>query len=162
VKLVETAIKKPVTVTVGVILLVLFGLISLFRIPIQLTPNVDLPEISVPTTWRGASPVEVEREIVDVQEDELKNLEGLEEIKSESRDGSAYINLMFDIGIDTDEVLLRVSNGLEKVKKYPDNAEKPVIKSGGRHEKAIAWMILNRGCIIKYLRRTGAGNAGDY
>ena len=141
-KLVETAIKKPVTVTVGVILLVLFGLISLFRIPIQLTPNVDLPEISVSTTWRGASPVEVEREIVDVQEDELKNLEGLEEIKSESRDGSAYINLMFDIGIDTDEVLLRVSNGLEKVKKYPDNAEKPVIKSGGRHEKAIAWMIL--------------------
>ncbi|MDA3833936.1 MAG: efflux RND transporter permease subunit [Spirochaetales bacterium] len=141
-KLVDTAIKKPVTVTVGVIFLVLFGLISLFRIPIQLTPNVDLPEISVETRWNGASPLEVEREIIDVQEEELKNLEGLNEIKSESHDGMAYINLMFEIGTDTDEALLRVSNKLNQVKKYPDNAEKPLIKSGGRHENAMAWMIL--------------------
>ncbi|MFO7557125.1 MAG: efflux RND transporter permease subunit, partial [Desulfobacterales bacterium] len=141
-KLVDTAIKKPVTVTVGVLLLVLFGFISLFRIPIQLTPNVDLPEISITTTWRSASPVEVEREIVDAQEDELKNLEGLVEIKSESEDSSAYISLMFEIGTGTDEALLRVSNSLERVKKYPDNVEKPIIKSGGRREKAIAWMVL--------------------
>jgi HAE1 family hydrophobic/amphiphilic exporter-1 len=141
-KLVDISIKKPVTVTVGVLLLVLFGFISLFRIPIQLTPNVDLPEISVLTTWRGASPVEVEREIVDVQEDELKNLEGLIEIKSESQDSSAYISLLFEIGTDTDEALLRVSNSLERVKEYPDNVEKPIIKSGGRREQAIAWMVL--------------------
>jgi len=142
VKLVDTAIKKPVTVTVGVLLLILFGLISLYRIPIQLTPNVDLPEISVSTTWRGASPLEVEREIVDVQEEELKNLEGLEELTSQSRDGRAYINLKFEIGTDTDEALLRVSNNLDQVKKYPDNMDKPVIKSGGQFESAIAWMIL--------------------
>lgn len=141
-KLVDTAIKKPVTVTVGAILLALFGSISLFRIPIQLTPNVDLPEISVETVWRGASPVEVEREIIDVQEEELKNLEGLEEMTSESGDGVAYINLKFEIGTDTDEALLRVSNQLERVKQYPGDAEKPVIRSGGRFESAIAWMIL--------------------
>jgi len=142
-KLVDTAIKKPVTVTVGAILLALFGLISLFRIPIQLTPNVDLPEVSIETVWRGASPVEVEREIVDVQEEELKNLDGLEEMTSESADGLAYINLMFEIGTDTDAALLRVSNQLERVKEYPDGAEKPVIKSGGRFETAIAWMNLH-------------------
>ena len=119
-KLVDAAIKKPVTVTVGVILLTLFGLISLFRIPIQLTPNVDIPEISVETIWQGASPVEVEREIIDVQEDELKNVEGLDEMKSESSDGSSYINLMFEIGTDTDAALLKVSNKLDQVKKYPD------------------------------------------
>ncbi|MBW2643243.1 MAG: efflux RND transporter permease subunit [Deltaproteobacteria bacterium] len=141
-KLVETAIKKPVTVTVGVLLLVLFGFISLYRIPIQLTPNIDLPEISITTIWQGASPVEVEREIVEVQEDELKNLEGLVEIKSESSDSRAYINLMFEIGTDTDDALLRVSNSLERVKKYPDDVEKPIIKSGGRREKAIVWMVL--------------------
>jgi HAE1 family hydrophobic/amphiphilic exporter-1 len=141
-KLVEISIKKPVTVTVGAILLILFGFISLFRIPIQLTPNVDLPEISVETIWRGASPLEVEREIIDAQEEELKNLEGLEEMNSESLDGQAYINLMFEIGTDTDEALLRVSNKLEQVKEYPDNVEKPVIKSGGRDEQAIAWIIL--------------------
>ena len=141
-KIVETSIKKPVTVTVGVILLVLFGILSFFRIPIQLTPNVDLPEVSVETVWRGASPVEMEREITDVQEDELKNLQGLDEMKSESRDGNSYINLMFEIGTGTDEALLRVSNKLDQVKSYPLDAEKPVIKSGGRREQAIAWMIL--------------------
>jgi HAE1 family hydrophobic/amphiphilic exporter-1 len=141
-KLVDTAIKKPVTVTVGVILLVLFGFISLFRIPIQLTPNVDLPEISVETRWNGASPLEVEREIVDVQEEQLKNLDGLEEISSESSDGSAYVKLMFEIGTDNDEALLRVSNKLDQVKKYPVNIDKPVVKSGGRRDRAFTWMIL--------------------
>jgi HAE1 family hydrophobic/amphiphilic exporter-1 len=141
-KLVDTSIKKPVTVTVGVILLVLFGLISLFRIPIQLTPNVDIPEISVETTWQGASPLEVEREIIDVQEDELKNVEGLDEMKSESSDGLAYINLLFEIGTDPDAALLKVSNKLDQVKEYPEGMDKPIIKSGGRHESAIAWMPL--------------------
>ena len=141
-KLIDTAIKKPVTVTVGVLLLVLFGFISLFRIPIQLTPNVDLQEISIMTTWRGASPVEVEREVVEAQEEELKNVDGLVEMKSESRDSSAFISLIFEIGTDTDEALLRVSNSLERVKKYPDNVDKPIIKSGGRREQAIAWMVL--------------------
>ncbi len=141
-KLVDTSIKKPVTVTVGVILLVLFGFISLYRIPIQLTPNVDLQEISILTTWRGASPVEVEREVVEVQEEELKNVDGLVEMKSESQDSSAFISLIFEIGTDTDEALLRVSNSLERVKEYPDDVEKPIIKSGGRREQAIAWMVL--------------------
>lgn len=141
-KLIDASIKKPVTVTVGVILVVLFGLISLFRIPIQLTPNVDLPEISVETMWRGASPLEIEREIIDAQEEELKNLEGLVDLKSESQDGLGYINLKFEIGTDTDEALLRVSNKLDQVKKYPGGAEKPMIKSGGRHENAIAWMVV--------------------
>jgi len=132
-KLVDTAIKKPVTVTVGVILLALFGFISLFRIPIQLTPNVDLPEISIQTRWSGASPLEVEREIVDVQEEQLKNLDGLEEISSESSDGRAYIKLMFEIGTDNDEALLRVSNKLDQVKKYPDNIDIPPQK--GHNQK---------------------------
>lgn len=141
-KLVDLSINKPVTVSVGVILLVLFGLISLFRIPIQLTPNVDKAEISVETSWRGASPVEVEREVVDVQEDELKNVEGLDTIKSESRDGLAYIQLLFEVGTDTDSALLKVSNHLDQVKQYPDDMDKPVIKSGSRWGKAIAWMVL--------------------
>jgi len=141
-KLVDTAIKRPVTVIVGAILLVLFGFISLYRIPIQLTPNVDLPEVSVETRWTGASPQEVEREIIDVQEEELKNLEGLDSMESESRDSYAYINLMFEIGTDPDDALLRVSKKLDQVKKYPGDADKPLIKSGGRREQAVAWMVL--------------------
>jgi HAE1 family hydrophobic/amphiphilic exporter-1 len=98
--------------------------------------------VSVETRWTGASPQEVEREITDVQEDELKNLQGLERMESESSDGYAYINLIFEIGTNTDEALLRVSKQLDRVKKYPAGADKPLIKSGGRFDQAIAWMIL--------------------
>jgi HAE1 family hydrophobic/amphiphilic exporter-1 len=141
-KLVDLSIKKPVTVSVGAILLLLFGFLALLRIPIQLTPNVDLPEVSIQTTWAGASPEEVEREITDVQEKELKSLNGLTEIKSESQDGLSVISLEFEIGTDIDQALLRVSNKMEQVKSYPDNVDRPIIKSGGRFEKAIAWMVL--------------------
>ena len=58
------AIRLPVTVTVGGILIILFGFISFFRVPVQLTPDVEKPKISVNTVWSGASPEEVEKEII--------------------------------------------------------------------------------------------------
>ena len=57
-QLVEQSIRKPVSVVVGILLITLFGLIGLFQIPIQLTPTVDRPQITVETAWRGASPQE--------------------------------------------------------------------------------------------------------
>ena len=63
--IIRFAINNPVKVTVGVILLMLFGLLSVFHIPIQLIPNVDEPRITVSTFWEGASPQEIEREIVE-------------------------------------------------------------------------------------------------
>ena len=69
-KLVDSSIKYPVTVIVGVLFIALFGLISLFRIPIQLTPDIDRPVINVSTFWPGASPLEVEQEIVQKQEEQ--------------------------------------------------------------------------------------------
>ena len=70
-KIIDEAIRYPVTTTVGVLFLVLFGTIALFRIPVQLTPDVSRPTITVTTFWPGASPQEVERDIVDEQEEQL-------------------------------------------------------------------------------------------
>ena len=75
---VQFAIRNPVTTTVGVLFIVLFGVVSLNRLPVQLTPDVTKHEITVDTRWSGASPKEVEREIVDEQEEQLKGVEGLE------------------------------------------------------------------------------------
>ena len=54
--IIDRSIKLPVTVTVGAILIILFGFISFFRVPVQLTPDVEKPKISVKTVWSGASP----------------------------------------------------------------------------------------------------------
>ncbi|MGH9867135.1 MAG: efflux RND transporter permease subunit [Candidatus Polarisedimenticolia bacterium] len=136
------SIRYPVTTAVGVMLLVLFGTIALFRLPVQLTPDVDEPKITISTVWPGASPHEVEREIVDEQEEQLKSLEGLTKMESSSSDSVGNITLTFPPGTDMDAALLKVNNRLEQVPRYPDDAEKPVIRSVDVNANAIAWFIL--------------------
>ncbi|MBW8065433.1 MAG: efflux RND transporter permease subunit, partial [Nitrospira sp.] len=139
--LIEFSIRKPVTVTVGVLLIVLFGAASLTRLPVQLTPDVEKPEITVTTTWRGASPQEVEREIIDEQEEQLKGVEGLEKMTSQSAYGRGTITLRFPAGSDNDTALLQVSNRLNQVKEYPFEADEPVIQSANTGGTAMAWFI---------------------
>jgi HAE1 family hydrophobic/amphiphilic exporter-1 len=81
--IVSFSIKKPVTILVGIILVVLFGVISLQTLPYQLSPTVVEPIITVTTTWRGATPYEMEREIIEEQEKTLKGIPALTEMESE-------------------------------------------------------------------------------
>ncbi len=138
--IIKRSIDYPVSVSVGVFLLVLFGLLALFSIPIQLTPDVDKPIVGIETIWPGASPQEVEEEIVIEQEDTLKNVEGLVKMKSESQDSRSSISLEFPVGTDMDSALVRISNKLDQVPEYPEDAERPVIISAGENTQPIAWM----------------------
>jgi HAE1 family hydrophobic/amphiphilic exporter-1 len=142
VKIIESSIRYPVSTAVGVILLVMFGFIALFQIPIQLVPNVEEPKITVTTVWPGASPQEIEREIVDEQEEQLKSLEGLIKLESSSQDGFGQITLTFQVDTPLDTALLRVSNRLEQVPSYPDDVDKPIIRSTDPNAGAMAWFIL--------------------
>src|SRR3990172_8824038 len=141
-KIVDESIKHPVSVIVGIIFIILFGIIYIFKIPVQLTPDVEKPRITVDTTWIEGSPQEVESEIVRKQEDELKSVEGLVEMTSESADGAGSIILEFGVGTDLDAATLKVSNRLDQVKEYPLEADKPVIRSVDVRGSAMAWFIL--------------------
>ncbi len=140
--IIRDAIGHPVSTAVGVILLILFGGISLALIPVQLTPTVERPRVTVTTLWPGASPLEIEREIVDEQEEQLKGLEGLLEMESASSDSQAEITLTFPTGTDVDSALLQVANRLQQVREYPVEAFRPVISNVGPADNAIAWFML--------------------
>ncbi|MCH7885046.1 MAG: efflux RND transporter permease subunit [Planctomycetes bacterium] len=141
--LIRFAIDNPVKVTVGVILLVLSGLLSLTRMRVQLTPDVDRPIITVTTRWIGASPQEIEREIVERQEEKLKNVSGLQKIRSECTRNQAKIELEFPVGIDKDTAFRDVSDKLRQVSGYPEEVDEPTISaSSDSMELTIAWMIL--------------------
>ena len=142
-KIIQDAIRFPVTTTVGVILLVMFGGIGLSRLPIQLTPDVVQPEVTVRTRWPGASPQEVERDIIDEQEEQLKSLEGLFKIESSSEDSQGTITLTFQVGTDLDAAVLKVSNSLEQVRAYPSDADKPFIRTVNVNSNASAWFVLS-------------------
>ena len=143
-KVIESAIRFPVTTAVCVILVILFGVIAIARIPVQLTPNVEEPGITVQTVWPGASPQEIEREIVDEQEEQLKSLEGLKKMQSSSSGSQGSITLTFDVGTDLDAALLKVSNRLDQVPSYPSDVQKPVLLSVSNDgtSGAIAWFVL--------------------
>ena len=141
-KLIDSSIRYPVSTAVAVLLLVLFGAISLSRIPVQLMPNIEEPRVTVRTFWPGASPHEIEREIVQEQEEQLKSLEGLVKMESSCQDSVGTITLTFQVGTELDTALLRVSNLLQQVERYPENVQKPVIRSVDVRAGAIAWFGL--------------------
>lgn len=139
---IRTAVERPVTTTVVVILIVLFGVIGLISLPVQLAPDTELPEIEVRTVWAGASPTEIESEVVEKQEDKLKSLQNLLKMESSSFNDYATITLTFDISTDIDDALFRVSNKLNEVASYPDNVDQPIISSSGGSSSPIIWMLL--------------------
>lgn len=140
--LVAAFVKNPVKVSVGVLLVVMFGLLALASMPMQLTPEVQIPTLSIQTTWPGASPHEVEQEIVREQEEQLKSVEGVTKLSSQSMDSMGTITMEFAVGTNMDEALLRVNSRLQQVPVYPENADKPVITTANSSNSPIAWFIL--------------------
>ncbi len=142
--LIRWAINKPVSVSVAVILLIMFGLIGLGAIPIQLTPTVDQPVVTVSTAWPGRSPQEIVDEITREQEKRLKNVANLKSMKSTSQEGLSTITLEFYVGADISRALQEVSDALRQVPSYPDEVKEPTIKAAeGSSSSAIAWIIID-------------------
>ncbi|MEZ6093790.1 MAG: efflux RND transporter permease subunit [Pirellulaceae bacterium] len=136
-------IENPVKVSVGVILLVLFGTIALFNMPMQLSPDVTRPQISISTSWPGASPHEIEKEIVNEQEEKLKSVEGVIKMTSESQNSEGRLDLEFRVGTNMTEAMLKVNSQLQQVRDYPVDADKPVIRTSSQSDRSIAWYILS-------------------
>ncbi|MBL6935585.1 MAG: efflux RND transporter permease subunit [Alphaproteobacteria bacterium] len=142
--LIRIAIDRPIAVVAAVLMVVTFGLVALQVIPIQLAPDVRKPVVSVSTFWGGAAPAEVEREIVNRQEDKLKGLEGLVEMESRSEDSRGSITLEFNVDQNMNRALLLVGNRLDQVETYPDETDKPTLNTAGNDDSPIAWIVLKR------------------
>ncbi|MDX1486992.1 MAG: efflux RND transporter permease subunit, partial [Acidiferrobacterales bacterium] len=138
----RAALSNPVATLVGVLLVIMFGLISLSRLPIQLTPEVEQPEITIKTTWRAAAPEEVEAEIVEPQEKVLRGLPGMTELLSTARRGEGEISIKFIVGFDLQRGLVEVLNRLNRVPRYPEDADEPVLSTVGGRSRPIAWFII--------------------
>ena len=142
--LIRSSIERPIAVVAAVLMILIFGLLALQRIPIQLTPDVRKPVITVTTYWSGGSPVEIEREVVNRQEEVVKGIEGITKLESRSQDGRATLTLEFEIDSDMNRALLIVSNRLNQITGYPEEANEPLIDTSGLEDNPIAWFILSR------------------
>ncbi|MDT8409311.1 MAG: efflux RND transporter permease subunit [Wenzhouxiangellaceae bacterium] len=154
--LTRLGLSNPVAVAVGCILLVIFGLLSLSRLPVQMTPNIDRPTISISTNWRAAAPAEVESEVVEPQEDQLRDVPGLQRMNSSASQGQGSITLEFDVGADLNRALIEVINRLNQVSSYPADVTEPTVRVGtDQFGDTIAWFAIipeegNNRPIIEY------------
>lgn len=142
--LIKAFVENPVKVSVVVILIIMFGEIARRAMPMQLTPEVEVPELSIETVWPGASPEEIESEIIQPQEEQLQSVEGLYKMTSESSDSRGRITLEFTPDADMREALLMANTRLQQVREYPENVDKPVITTSSGGQRFIAWFILSQ------------------
>ena len=119
------ALEKPLIITVAVLIICLFGVLAIFRVPIQMIPDLDARVVTVITIWPGATPQDVEKEIIIEQEEYLRRVPGLERMISRALTGRGDIELEFSYGVDINEVLIRVNNALTQVPGYPENVDEP-------------------------------------
>ncbi len=120
--------------------LLLFGLLALFKLPIQLTPDVSAPVVTVATLYPGATPEDVEQAILIEQEQYLKNLPGLEQMISTAAMGRAQIKLEFSLKTNQQENIIRVNNALGQVSSYPENVDEPSIQTADASAQPVAWI----------------------
>ena len=154
--MIKFAVENPVKVLVGVCFLVIFGIQAFFNMPYRLIPSIEYPQISISTYWRGASPYEIEKEILERQERVLKTIPGVIDCESTARESSAYITLMFDKDVPVNDAILLVANKLNEVSGYPDNINQPTIRAANTDTVSVVDLMLltddtNKRSIDEYL-----------
>jgi multidrug efflux pump subunit AcrB len=123
----EGIIRRGTLTTVAVLIICVIGLVAATRISVQMIPDLDVRTVTVRTAWPGATPQDVEKEILIEQEEFLRNIPSLKRLVANASFGRASIELEFPYGVDINEMLIRVSNALSQVPSYPNNVDEPRI-----------------------------------
>jgi multidrug efflux pump subunit AcrB len=152
----KASLKNPAAVAVTVALIALFGLLAVAHLPLQLFPDIDQPQMAVITNWRAASPVEIESELLEPQEQVLQGINGLEQIDGNANAGSSWINLTFAFGTDMKAALVDVIGRLNRLPPLPADADPPIVQMGGEDTNtSLSWFFVQ-------LLPSGSGSIEDH
>ncbi|WP_438969599.1 efflux RND transporter permease subunit [Methylophaga sp.] len=138
----EAPIRNGKLLAVIVLIIVVLGVSAAQRIPIQMIPDLDVRTISVVTGWPGATPQDVEKEILIEQERYLRSVPNMSRMESTADTGRANIEMEFPFGVDINETLIEVTNALSQVSNYPENVDQPTIRSSSFSENAFMYFAV--------------------
>jgi multidrug efflux pump subunit AcrB len=129
-RLTRQSINNPAAVAVVSAIVLLLGIISIFKIPAQLLPNIEKPVITVINSWPGASPTEIESEIGVPVEEVLLGTPGMTDLTSWNMSNFGFMQLEFAIETDMTRALIEIISRLNRLKPLPANAQKPQVMMG--------------------------------
>ncbi|NGX44255.1 MAG: Cobalt-zinc-cadmium resistance protein CzcA [Candidatus Anoxychlamydiales bacterium] len=127
-KITKFAVERPIATIMFFTLMLLFGFISFFKLPIDFMPKIEAPVISIITFWPGSSTEDVETKVTKIIETNLNIINNLDSIKSSTKEGVSIVNCVFEQGIDLTEASNDIRDRLEFAKAYmPSDAKDPII-----------------------------------
>ena len=122
------SVKKPFTILVAVILVIVLGFVSLSGMQTDLLPNMNLPYLMVVTTYPGASPERVESDVTQPLESSLSTINGVKNVTSQSNENFSMIVLEFEDDTDMDSAMVKASTAINQMgDSLPDLAASPTL-----------------------------------
>ncbi len=122
-------VKRPISVAMAVFAMCILGAISVSRLPIDYFPDIEIPVISVSTTYDGAGPEEVETSITRIIESAVSGVTGIVDITSTSAEGSSSVSIEFDWGSDLSEAASEIREAIDRIRsRLPDEADSPTTR----------------------------------
>ncbi len=122
------SVKKPVTITMMILIVIVLGVVSFSKLHIDLLPQMELPYVMVQTSYSGAGPEEIENMVSKPLEQTLSTVQNIDGIMSISNEGSSILLMQFNFGTDMDEVMLQMREKIDMIKGYlPDGTTSPLV-----------------------------------
>src|SRR6056297_1648333 len=125
-KIINISVKRPITTLMVTLAIVVFGLISLNRLPINLMPDISYPTVTIKTEWEGVAPQDIEEQVTVPIEEQVAVMDNLQNIVSYSRPGMSIIAMEFGWDTDMNDVVLDLRESLSRLS-LPDDSENPQI-----------------------------------
>ncbi len=138
------AVRRPVGTGMVFLAVVIFGLVGARRLAVDLMPEVDLPRISVTTSYEGVAPEEMETLITRPIEQVLSTIEGVDELQAVSAEGLSRVSLRFEWGVDLEEAVNDVREQLDRLRtRLPEDADVPSIWKFNLSDFPVAFLGLS-------------------
>ena len=139
----QICIERPVLATVMSLVIALFGILALQRLPNRYLPNVDPPVVSVTTIFPGAAPEVVETSVTDVIEDQVNGIEGVKQVTSLSREQVSIITVEFELSRDLEAAANDVRDRVARARRdLPSEVDEPVVAKQDSDASPVFWMAL--------------------
>jgi len=124
----KLAVKRPITILMVTLAVLLLGFISLTRLPIDLLPNLELPVMAVSVSYQGVGPQEIESLISIPLEESIGTVNGIESITTRSSEGNSLLIAQFAFGTDMSQAALELRERVDTVKAFlPEDASSPIV-----------------------------------
>ena len=123
------SIRRPVATTMVMVSFIFIGLLAMFSMKKELIPNINIPVVTISTTWNGAVAEDVETQVTKKIKDSLSNVEAIDKIQTVSAYGVSTVVVNFDYGVDTDEKVTQIQREVSKItNNLPSDANTPLVR----------------------------------